>query len=63
LRVEQAKVVDRTLEAGKAAAEEGRLFIGTTDMTLELLSVRPAGGKTMDVESFLRGNDAPEILG
>jgi methionyl-tRNA formyltransferase len=63
LRVEEAKVTDRTLEPGTAAAEDGRLFIGTTDMTLELLRVRPAGGKTMDVESFLRGNDAPEILG
>ncbi|MGK2878159.1 MAG: methionyl-tRNA formyltransferase [Solirubrobacterales bacterium] len=62
LRVEQARVTDRTLEPGAAAAEDGRLFIGTTDMTLELLRVRPAGGKTMDVESFLRGNDAPEIL-
>ncbi len=63
LRVEEAKVTDRTLEPGAAAAEDGRLFIGTTDMTLELLRVRPAGGKTMDVESFLRGNDAPEVLG
>ncbi|MBJ7458738.1 MAG: methionyl-tRNA formyltransferase [Thermoleophilaceae bacterium] len=62
LRVEQARASDRTLEPGTAAAQGGRLFIGTTDMTLELLRVRPAGGKTMDVESFLRGNDAPEIL-
>lgn len=63
LRVEEAKVIDRQLEPGTSAAEEGRLFIGTNDMTLELLRVRPAGGKTMDVESFLRGNDAPVILG
>lgn len=59
LRVEQAVVVDRELEPGAATAEDGRLFIGTTALTLELLRVRPAGGKTMDVESFLRGNDAP----
>jgi hypothetical protein len=32
-------------------------------MTLELLRVKPAGGKAMDVESFLRGNDAPIIVG
>jgi methionyl-tRNA formyltransferase len=63
LRVEQARVVERALEPGRAAAEDGRLFIGTTDMTLELLRVKPAGGKAMDVESFLRGNDAPEIVG
>lgn len=63
LRVERARVEDRALEPGTSAAEAGRLFIGTTDMTLELLRVRPAGGKTMDVESFLRGNDAPVIVG
>jgi methionyl-tRNA formyltransferase len=63
LRVESAKVVDRPLEPGITAAEEGRLFVGTTDMTLELLRVKPAGGKAMDVESFLRGNDAPIIVG
>lgn len=63
LRVDAARVEDRALEPGTAAAEEGRLFIGTTDMTLELLRVRPAGGKTMDVESFLRGNDAPAVVG
>lgn len=63
LRVESARVDDRALEPGAATAEDGRLFIGTTDMTLELLRVRPAGGKTMDVESFLRGNDAPDVVG
>jgi methionyl-tRNA formyltransferase len=63
LRVESAKPVDRPLEPGITAAEEGRLFVGTTDMTLELLRVKPAGGKAMDVESFLRGNDAPIIVG
>ncbi len=63
LRVEAARVDDRALPPGTSAAEDGRLLIGTTDMTLELLRVRPAGGKTMDVESFLRGNDAPAIVG
>ncbi|MBI2691834.1 MAG: methionyl-tRNA formyltransferase [Solirubrobacterales bacterium] len=63
LRVEAARVDDRALPPGMSAAEDGRLLIGTTDMTLELLRVRPAGGKTMDVESFLRGNDAPAIVG
>lgn len=61
LRVEQAAVVDRPLEPGSATAEDGRLFVGTTSLTLELLRVKPAGGKAMDVESFLRGNDAPVL--
>jgi methionyl-tRNA formyltransferase len=63
LRVEQASVTDRKLKPGTAAAEDGRLFVGTMSTALELLRVRPAGGKTMDVESFMRGNEAPEILG
>jgi methionyl-tRNA formyltransferase len=64
LRVEQARVDgEHTLEPGAVAAEDGRLFVGTVDSTLELLRVKPAGGKAMDVESFLRGNEAPEISG
>jgi methionyl-tRNA formyltransferase len=63
LRVESARVVEHALEPGIAAAEDGRLFVGTTALTLELLRVKPAGGKAMDVESFLRGNDAPRIVG
>ncbi|MFT4049899.1 MAG: methionyl-tRNA formyltransferase [Solirubrobacterales bacterium] len=62
LRVESAVVGGPALEPGVVRAEDGRLFVGTTSMTLELLRVRPAGGKTMDVESFLRGNDAPELV-
>lgn len=63
LRVEQAQVSDLEVKPGTAAVEDGRLFIGTKYTALELLRVKPAGGKAMDVESFLRGNDAPEILG
>ena len=40
-------------------ALDGRLLVGTTELTLELLRVQPAGGKQMDVESYLRGNDVP----
>jgi len=61
LRVERARVVERALEPGDVAAEDGRLFVGTTALTLELLRVKPAGGKAMDVESFLRGNEAPTL--
>jgi methionyl-tRNA formyltransferase len=63
LRVEAAQVEERPVEPGVALAEAGRLFVGTPDATLELLRVKPAGGKAMDVESYLRGNDAPNITG
>lgn len=61
LRVEQVVVVEKQLEPGEVAAEDGRLFVGTPELTLELLRVKPAGGRAMDVESFLRGNDAPTL--
>lgn len=61
LRVFNARVEPAEMTPGSVRAESGRLLIGTTEMTLELLRVQPAGGKPMDVESFLRGNDAPEL--
>lgn len=63
LRVESARVDDRALEPGAVLAEDGRLFVGTASLTVELLRVKPAGGKAMDVESFLRGNEAPQLIG
>jgi methionyl-tRNA formyltransferase len=63
LRVESARVSDRAVDPGEVLAEDGRLFVGTASLTAELLRVRPAGGRTMDVESFLRGNQAPRISG
>lgn len=61
LRVESARVVDDAVEPGTATADNGRLLVGTIDKSLELLRVKPAGGKAMDVESFLRGNAVPEL--
>lgn len=59
LRVAAAKAVADGPAAGDCCAQDGRLLVGTADGALELLRVQPAGGKAMDVESFLRGNDAP----
>ncbi len=61
LRVLEARVVGQQLGPGLVRAEEGRLLVGTPDLTLELLRVQAAGGKAMDVESYLRGNDAPVL--
>lgn len=61
LRILSARVDQRSLPPGSVIAENGRLLIGTAELTLELLSVQPAGGRPMDVESFLRGNAAPVL--
>ena len=44
--------------AGELVADDGRLLLGTTDGTLELLEVQPAGGRAMDAEAYLRGRGA-----
>ena len=61
LRVEEARVTDDVVQAGTATEIDGRLLVGTTSGSLELLRVKPAGGKAMDVESFLRGNAVPQL--
>jgi methionyl-tRNA formyltransferase len=44
------------LAAGRLAAVEGRLLLGTSDGVLELLQVQPAGGRPMDAGAYLRGH-------
>jgi methionyl-tRNA formyltransferase len=44
--------------AGELTAADGRLLLGTSDGTLELLEVQPAGGRPMDAEAYLRGHAA-----
>lgn len=61
LRVEAAQLASQQVAAGKSVAIDGRLYIGARDAAIELLAVRPAGGRSMDVESYLRGNEAPQL--
>ncbi len=61
LRVEDARPADASVPSGKAIELDGRLLVGASDGAIELLRVKPAGGKTMDVESYLRGNDVPQL--
>jgi methionyl-tRNA formyltransferase len=63
LRVEQARPAPDEVAAGTVIEREGRLLVGTADGSLELLRVKPAGGKAMDAASFLRGNDIPQLAG
>jgi methionyl-tRNA formyltransferase len=57
-------VDDRGLADGEAgglgvSARDGRLLLACTPGVLELLSVRPPGGRTMDASSYLRGHPLP----
>ncbi|MGB0889423.1 MAG: methionyl-tRNA formyltransferase [Solirubrobacterales bacterium] len=61
LRVEDARLADAPVPSGEAVELDGRLLVGASDGAIELLQVKPAGGKTMDVESYLRGNDVPQL--
>jgi methionyl-tRNA formyltransferase len=56
LGVEAARASDRPTPAGVLAAEDGRLYFGTTPGTLELLRVQPPGRRAMDAASYLRGH-------
>lgn len=61
LRVESAEVSDAPLDPGVAIARDGELLVGASEGAIRLLRVKPAGGKAMDVESYLRGNPVPVL--
>jgi methionyl-tRNA formyltransferase len=42
--------------AGEVAVVDGRLLVGTATGTLELLEVKPAGGRAMPAGDYLRGH-------
>jgi methionyl-tRNA formyltransferase len=46
--------------AGALAADGGHLLYGTGAGALELLEVRPPGGRPMDAGAYLRGHHVPE---
>ena len=52
----RARVSERPTPVGVLAAEDGRLYFGTTPGTLELLRVQPPGRRAMDAASYLRGH-------
>ncbi len=56
----EARADDGGLEAGRFDDTEG-LRLGCGDGALRLLRVRPAGGKAMDVEAYLRGHPLPQL--
>jgi len=56
LGVSAARVAGPALEPGLMAPRDGGLFLGTASGTLELVRVKPAGGREMDAASYLRGH-------
>lgn len=55
LGVRRAGVVADEVAPGAFSGAGGRLLVGTSDGTLELREVQPAGGKPMAAEAYLRG--------
>jgi methionyl-tRNA formyltransferase len=59
LGVLRARLADGPpVEPGALATDAGRLFFGASPGALELLVVRPAGGRAMEAAAFLRGHAA-----
>jgi methionyl-tRNA formyltransferase len=57
LGVSHAALADAAgVPAGRFAASAGHLLYGTSDGVLELLEVRPPGGRPMDADAYLRGH-------
>ena len=59
-KVYSAEVVGLKGEIGKAYRFNGGLSVACKDGAVLLKTVQKAGGKTMDIRDFLRGNDIPE---
>lgn len=56
LGVTQARVADEIVPPDKLEVRDRRLLYGTSDAALELLRVKPPGGREMDAASFIRGH-------
>jgi methionyl-tRNA formyltransferase len=59
LGVEAAHAVDVQLGVGEVSVVEGRLLIGCAEGALELLRLKPPGGRAMAAADYLRGHAPP----
>jgi methionyl-tRNA formyltransferase len=59
LGVHAARALDEEAPAGVLLDMDGRLVFGAREGALELLSVRPPGGRAMDAAAYLRGHALP----
>ena len=60
LGVGAARAVEETVGQGELRASDGRVLVGCAEGALELLEVRPPGGRTMAAADYLRGHRLPE---
>jgi methionyl-tRNA formyltransferase len=56
LGVLRARIADAAVPAGELVVRDGRLYFGASPGALELLSVKPAGGRAMDGPAYARGH-------
>lgn len=62
VKIFETALCDMTeLQPGQVAIEGDRMFAGTADGTLELLSIQAPGKRRMPVADFLRGTRAPSL--
>ena len=52
----RAQATTDQVEPGRLSADDGRLLLGCSEGALELLEVKPPGGRAMDAEAWLRGH-------
>ena len=56
LGVVQARVTPVPVPAGELVLRDGQLLFGTREGALELVRVKPPGGREMDTASYVRGH-------
>jgi methionyl-tRNA formyltransferase len=56
LGVTRARLADEVVPPDKLEVRDGRLLYGTADAALELLRVKPPGGREMDAAAYIRGH-------
>ncbi len=59
LGVERARALEGDVATGEVAEVEGRLLLGCGEDVLELVEVKPAGGRAMSSDEYLRGHPPP----
>lgn len=61
LKLHDISISMQTIEPGRIAFEENRMFIGTSTKAIEIYKIQPEGGQTMPADAFMRGR--PELNG
>jgi len=59
LGVEEARALEPGPAQGEVVCAGDRLLVGTSSGALELVTVKPAGGRTMQASDYLRGHTPP----